>query len=40
MGKTGWLGPALGAMLALATGPAAAQQQFGKAVMTGGATGT
>ncbi|MFC0340692.1 TAXI family TRAP transporter solute-binding subunit [Paracoccus niistensis] len=40
MGKTGWLGPALGAMLALATGPAAAQEEFGKAVMTGGATGT
>lgn len=40
MGKTGWLGPALGAMLALTTGPAAAQQEFGKAVMTGGATGT
>lgn len=40
MGKTGWLGPALGAMLALATGPVAAQDEFGKAVMTGGATGT
>lgn len=40
MGKTGWLGPALVAMLALAAGPAAAQEEFGKAVMTGGATGT
>jgi len=40
MRKTGWLGVALGAVLALAAGPAAAQQEFGKAVMTGGATGT
>lgn len=40
MCKTRWLGAALGAMLAFATGPAAAQQEFGKAVMTGGATGT
>lgn len=40
MRKTGWLGPALGATLALAAGSAAAQQEFGKAVMTGGATGT
>ncbi|MDO5370081.1 TAXI family TRAP transporter solute-binding subunit [Paracoccus sp. (in: a-proteobacteria)] len=40
MSKTRWLGMALGAVLALATGPAAAQQEFGKAVMTGGASGT
>lgn len=40
MWKTRWLGAALAAMLAVATGPAAAQQEFGKAVMTGGATGT
>jgi len=39
MRKTRWLGAALGAMLALGAGPAAAQE-FGKAVMTGGATGT
>ena len=40
MRRTGWLGLALGAMVALLSGPAAAQQEFGKAVMTGGATGT
>lgn len=40
MCRTRWLGLALGAVLAWATGPAAAQQEFGKAVMTGGATGT
>lgn len=40
MGRTRWLAAALGAVLALASGPAAAQQEFGKAVMTGGATGT
>ena len=40
MCKTRWLGAALGAILALAAGPATAQQEFGKAVMTGGATGT
>lgn len=39
MGKTRWLGAALGAIVALATAPATAQD-FGKAVMTGGATGT
>lgn len=39
MRKTRWLGAALGAMLALGAGPAPAQE-FGKAVMTGGATGT
>lgn len=38
MGRTRWLG-AVVAML-LAAGPACAQQDFGKAVMTGGATGT
>ncbi|MRX50040.1 TAXI family TRAP transporter solute-binding subunit [Paracoccus sp. S-4012] len=39
MRRTSWLGAALGALLALAAGPAAAQD-FDKAVMTGGATGT
>ncbi|HRO16422.1 MAG TPA: TAXI family TRAP transporter solute-binding subunit, partial [Paracoccus sp. (in: a-proteobacteria)] len=39
MCKTRWLGAALGAMLTLTAGPAAAQE-FGKTVMTGGATGT
>ena len=43
MGKTRWLGPGLAAALALALAPGAgpaAAQEFGKAVMTGGATGT
>lgn len=40
MRRTRWLGIAVGTMLAFATGPVAAQQEFGKAVMTGGATGT
>jgi TRAP transporter TAXI family solute receptor len=38
--RTRVLHAALVAMLALVTGPAAAQQEFEKAVMTGGATGT
>lgn len=38
--RTRWLGAALGAMLALSGGHAAAQEEFGKAMMTGGATGT
>lgn len=40
MHRMKWLGLVLGAMLALATNPAAAQQEFGKAVMTGASTGT
>ncbi|MCZ0961083.1 TAXI family TRAP transporter solute-binding subunit [Paracoccus benzoatiresistens] len=39
MSKTNWLATALVALLALAAGPAATQE-FGKAVMTGGPTGT
>lgn len=40
MSRIKWLGAGLAALLALATGPASAQQEFGKTVMTGGATGT
>lgn len=40
MRRTKWVDVAVAAVLALAAAPAAAQQEFGKAVMTGGPAGT